>query len=160
GTDPAPNMDEGWGRVDLVTLLDPSLRFEYIDQTALLTNTQVWEHHVLVAGTDQPLRITLAYTDVPGFPGVLPALVNDLDLEVTSPDGRLYRGNQFDAGESIANSTVSDSVNNVEAVYLRAPLPGDYTVRVRARNVVQDARQDTSATDQDFALVSSGALAA
>ena len=33
----------------------------------------------------EPLRITLAYTDVPGFPGAIPALVNDLDLEVVAP---------------------------------------------------------------------------
>ena len=35
-----------------------------------------------------PLRVTLAYTDVPGFPGATRALVNDLDLEVIGPDGR------------------------------------------------------------------------
>src|SRR5262249_48712804 len=33
GTEPTPNMDEGWGRLDLVTLLDPSLGFDYVDQT-------------------------------------------------------------------------------------------------------------------------------
>jgi len=100
-----------------------------------------------------PLKITLAYTDVPGFPGALPALVNDLDLEVTAPDGTLYRGNQFAAGESIPNAATSDNINNVEGVYISQPIPGDYLVRIRARNVVQDARFDTQAIDQDFALV-------
>ena len=46
-----------------------------------------------------------------------------------------------------------DNLNNVEAVHLAQPLPGDYLVRVRARHVVQDARLDTAAIDQDFALV-------
>ena len=36
--------------------------------------------------------------------------------------------------------------------------PGDYVVRVRARNVPEDAVANTPAVDQDFALVVSGAL--
>ncbi|MBC8003067.1 MAG: fibronectin type III domain-containing protein, partial [Opitutaceae bacterium] len=92
-------------------------------------------------------------TDVPGFPGAIPALVNDLDLEVEGPDGTIYRGNQFEAGESGPDAPSSDSLNNVEGVHLQSPLPGEYKVRVRARNVVSDARKDTPAIDQDFALV-------
>ena len=42
--------------------------------------------------------------------------------------------------------------------YMGTPQPGEYIVRVRARNVVEDARVDTPALDQDFALVVSGAL--
>jgi hypothetical protein len=158
GTAPVPNMDEGWGRVNVQPLFDGSLAFSFLDQTVLLTNSQVYTQHVIVASAAQPLTITLAYTDVPGFPGALAALVNDLDLEVVAPDGRLYRGNQFDSGESIPNATSPDTLNNVEEVRLYTPIPGDYTVRVRASRVVQDSREDTTAIDQDFALVVSGQL--
>ena len=108
--------------------------------------------------SDQPLKVTLAYTDVPGFPGANPALVNDLDLEVIGPDGTLYRGNQFGAGESVPNPPSSDKLNNVEGVFLLQPAPGDYLVRVRASKIVQDAVSNTPAIDQDFALVTSGNL--
>ena len=94
-----------------------------------------------------------------GFPGAIPALVNDLDLEVVAPDGTLYRGNQFAGNDSAPNAPSPDTLNNVEAVHLAQPLPGDYLVRVRARHIVQDARLDTAAIDQDFALVVSGDLA-
>ncbi|WP_150107698.1 choice-of-anchor J domain-containing protein [Pedosphaera parvula] len=127
-----------------------------MDQSVLLTTGQIYEHHTFVQSSDQPLKITMAYTDVPGFPGAIPALVNDLDLEVVGPDGTIYRGNQFDAGESDPDASDSDQINNVEAVHLAEPIPGDYLVRVRARNVVQDSRLDTQAIDQDFALVISG----
>lgn len=152
---PAPNGDEGWGRLDLIRLVDPSMRFDMVDQTVLLTNQQFWEHRIVVATSDQPLKITLAYTDVPGLPAAIPALVNDLDLEVVAPDGSPYRGNQFSNGESIPNAPAPDSLNNVEGVYLSVPLPGEYLVRVRARKIVEDARVDTKAVDQDFALVCS-----
>src|SRR5262249_6402683 len=111
-----------------------------------------------VKGANEPLKITMAYTDVAGFPGAIPALVNDLDLEVVGPDGTLYRGNQFSAGESVPNAPLADTLNNVEAVHLAQPMPGDYRIRIRARNVVEDARLETATVDQDFALVVSGDL--
>jgi len=164
GPGPIPNNDEGWGRINLANIIVTNLNnapryYQYLDQSVLLTSGQVYVQHVLVRSSGQPLKITLAYTDVPGFPGAIPALVNDLDLEVVGPDGTLYRGNQFSDGESVPNAPSPDNLNNVEAVHLAQPLPGDYLVRVRARNVVQDARLDTAAIDQDFALVASGDLA-
>jgi subtilisin family serine protease len=163
GPGPVPNNDEGWGRINLanivVTNINTAPRFyQYLDQSVSLTNGQVYSQHIFVQGSVQPLKITLAYTDVPGFPGAIPALVNDLDLEVVGPDGALYRGNQFGAGESVPNAPTPDKLNNIEGFYLSQPMPGDYLVRVRASKVVQDARVDTAAIDQDFALVTSGDL--
>jgi hypothetical protein len=153
GTDPVPNMDEGWGRVDVAGLVEGIGNYEFVDQTVLLTNAAIYEKRVLVGSSGEPFNVTLAYTDVPGVPAAVIALVNDLDLEVQAPDGHLYRGNQFGDGESIPDLPDPDTINNVEAVHLNAPVPGEYTIRVRARSVVDDARQDTGAIDQDFALV-------
>ena len=158
-TGPAPNMDEGWGRVDLTEIILSSRSYELVDQTQLLITGQTYERRVIVAGTDEPLKITLTYTDVPGFPGAIPALVNDLDLEVEGPDGTVYRGNQFDQGESAPNAPSPDTINNVEGVRVGAPAPGEYIVRVRASHVAEDARNDTAAVDQDFALVISADIA-
>lgn len=164
GPGPAPNFDEGWGRVTLTNLITTNFdeaprNFQFFDQGALLMTGQTYGQHTLVRSSSQPLKITLAYTDVPGFPGAIPALVNDLDLEVVAPDGTLYRGNQFVGDESIPNAPTPDDINNVEGVYISNPMPGDYVVRVRATNVPEDARLDTAQIDQDFALVASGDLA-
>ncbi|HXI52868.1 MAG TPA: S8 family serine peptidase, partial [Candidatus Saccharimonadales bacterium] len=157
GAAPSPNMSEGWGRPDLTEFIGPGApSHEYINQTVLLTNGQVFERRVIVAGTNEPLRITLAYTDVPGFPAALPALVNNLDLELLAPNGHLYRGNQLDHGDSIPDAPSADAVNNVESITVHAPPVGEYRVRVRATKVVLDARRDTANIDQDFALVMCG----
>ena len=156
GTAPTPNMDEGWGRVDLTRIILSPRWHDFIDQTNLLTNGQSYERSVIIASTNEPLRLTLVYTDVPGFPAAIPALVNDLDLEMVGPDGRVYRGNQFEAGESVPDAPASDKLNNVEGIYIDVPAPGEYILRVKGRNIVQDARSDTPAVDQDFALVVSG----
>lgn len=156
---PVPNNDEGWGRIDLPNLIGSTKNYQFLDQSVLLATGQQFEQRVLIAGPDEPLKITLTYTDVPGTPVTVPALVNDLDLEVIAPDGHIYHGNQFNAGESIADVAAYDTLNNVEAVHLATPVAGEYVVRVRARNVAMDARRDTGAIDQDFALVVSGSFA-
>jgi hypothetical protein len=154
-TEAAPNADEGWGRVDLPALLAGPRRHEFIDQQYALTNGQVFERRMVVANREEPIKVTLAYTDVPGLPAAIPALVNDLDLEVQAPDGHVYRGNQFLEGESIPDAPGFDRLNNVEGVLISEPLPGEYRIRVHAHLVVQDALIATPAIDQDFALVTS-----
>lgn len=156
---PVPNNDEGWGRVDLPNLVGSTKDYQFVDQSVLLTNDQHYEVRVLIGDADEPLRVTLAYTDVPGSPVTVPALVNDLDLEVLGPDGKVYHGNQFSAGDSVPNPVTFDTLNNVEAAYLAMPAAGEYTIRVHARNVVMDARRDTPGLiDQDFALAISGSF--
>ena len=94
GTEPVPNMDEGWGRVDLTQIM-------WLDRVRFPgSNSPCCDRPgVRAAGArgppDEPLKITLTYTDVPGFPGSLPALVNDLDLEVVAPDGRFIAATNF-----------------------------------------------------------------
>ena len=90
-----PNMDEGWGRIDLPELIGSTRRYDFLDQTVLLQTSQVYERHVVVAAPDESLKVTLAYTDVPGFPGAIPALVNDLDLEVVGPTEAFIEATSF-----------------------------------------------------------------
>ncbi|QUV99545.1 S8 family serine peptidase [Chloracidobacterium sp. MS 40/45] len=103
-----------------------------------------------------PLRITLAWTDVPGATtGSGPRLVNDLDLQV-AVGSDLYRGNNFSGANSIPGGTF-DRLNNAESVFLPA---GSYTagtpvtVQVRAFNIAGDGVPgDSDLLDQDYALV-------
>lgn len=157
-TGPAPNSDEGWGRIDIENLIAGDQRYLFVEQGSGLRTGQVSERRVVV-GPHQPLKITMAYTDVPGLPAAVSALVNNLDLEVVSPDGALYRGNAFVNGESVPNTAAPDAINNVESIRLSAPQPGDYLLRVRARNIAEDIHGRSGvAPEQDFALVLSGDL--
>lgn len=158
GTDPIPNNDEGWGRIDLTEIIGSDKKYEFIDQSVLLRTGETYEKRIIVSSDAYPLKITLTYTDVPGLPAAIPALVNDLDLIVIAPDGKTYYGNNMSYGESVPDVQISDSINNVEAVHIWEPIPGEYIVRVYARRVAEDACIDTPAIDQDFALVISGDL--
>ncbi len=58
----------------------------------------------------------------------MPRLVNDLDLRLIGPDGKVLRGNAF-------LSSQPDRLNNLESVKLAAPAPGRYTVIVEGHAV-------------------------
>jgi hypothetical protein len=58
-----------------------------------------------------------------------------LDLELTSPDGNHYRGNQFYNGWSRVNPSGWDGRNVEEVCLVPHPLTGRWTARVIGRNV-------------------------
>lgn len=104
-----------------------------------------------IARTNEPLRITVAWTDAPGST-TGNAFNNDLDLTV-EVDGVTYLGNQFSGAFSIAGGA-ADPRNNVESVFLPAGVFGDVTVTVTAANINSDGVPNfESNLDQDFALV-------
>jgi len=160
GPGPIPNNDEGWGRVHLPNSLSRNLQGEYIDQTQVLTTTgQTHELTVSVPDSSRPLRVTLVWTDAPGAPDANPALVNNLDLEVSN-GASVYRGNVYSNGVSAAGGSF-DVLNNIETVLIPVP-SGSARVRVRAANLNADALAGNGtpgSARQDFALVCSNCLA-
>ncbi|MDG6229688.1 MAG: S8 family serine peptidase, partial [Candidatus Thermoplasmatota archaeon] len=109
-TDPIPNRLEGWGMVDLSKLQYPSddpLSFYLIDQEHIFTESgQVKEHLIMIDNEQMPLKISLVWTDTEAFSGTGSGrtLINDLNLEVVSPTGNIYRGNAFQDGWTQADT--------------------------------------------------------
>ncbi len=152
-----PGERQGWGLADLSRAFDTRRR-ELIDQTTLFTETgQTFEIQGSIADRSAPLRVTLAWTDAPGSL-IGPAIVNDLDLEITVGGVTVYRGNRLEGGYSIADGD-PDRLNNVESIYLQPDaipegVQGNFTVTVRAANIAGDGVPgNETILDQDFALV-------
>ncbi len=132
---------QGFGRVDLDVVLARSTLF--FDISRGLHTGELFEVPVRVAPKSRGLRVTLAYSDYPG-----PALVNDLNLILSGPNGRKFTS----AGAAAGGELVLDSTNNVEVVQVKSPTAGTWRVSVVASNVAHGP--------QDFALVVLGARAA
>ena len=155
-TDTWPNNEQGFGRVLLSKVLPiaaagDTFRTQVVDGTAgLLTGDEAtYMFHVGISG---PAKFVLTWSDYPGTIGATKALVNDLDLEVTAPDGTVYRGNHFAPfaqGQSLPGGTF-DTTNVEEAVILKGAMAGDWSVRVIGSNVPVGT--------QPFALVATGNL--
>lgn len=156
-----PNGDEGWGRVDLGELFDPTVARVMHDATEVLTDPgETRTLAIDVASPGEPLKVTLAWSDVPGLPGAEVPLVNDLDLEVVGPDGTVHRGNVFAGGWSAAGGD-PDRMEVLENVYLQAPEAGTYTIVVRAAALPGDGAPGIGdTTDQTYALIVTNAAPA
>ncbi len=152
GTPDIPNMNEGWGRMNLDNVIGNGQTMVYRDQTHLFTGSgQVWTLQGGVADPTRPLKITLVWTDAPGVAGG-DAWVNDLDLEVIV-NSTTYKGNVFANGWSTSGGA-ADYRNNIECVYIQNPGVSSVVIRVVASNIAGDGvPYNGEATDQDFALV-------
>ncbi len=154
GTGPIPNFDEGWGLITLRNVFESSTPFEFYDEETTLDDSgDEWTTTVGVVDPNQPLKITLTWSDAPGAVGANPALVNDLDLIIDN-GGQTYLGNVFSNGVSTTGGA-ADTINNAESVFIDNP-GGGATIRVVASTIAGDAvLYDGDATDQRFALVCS-----
>jgi hypothetical protein len=152
-----PGEQEGYGRV----LLDDGLYFAG-DRRGLVVladvrnarglSTGVADHFtLLVRGADEPLEVTLVFTEPPAAPFAASATVNDLDLELISPSGLRYLGNRFDTeiGESVPGG-LPDALNNVEVIRLSGPEVGEWRIAVRGTAIRQGL--------QGYALVATGSI--
>ena len=141
---PWADNEQGWGRVDLQQVLNPSepTKVIFIDESNGLVEQERHEYKIEITDNSVPLRTTLVYTDYPGE-----YLINNLNLVLHSPSGKDYFGNDFDeTGES-------DTVNNVEGVVIESPELGQWKLEIIAE-VIGSGVVDTD--EQDYALVISG----
>ncbi|WP_170006413.1 S8 family serine peptidase [Bacillus fonticola] len=119
-------MDQGWGLVDL----ENALNVGYVNESVTLQTGQSTSFTFNATSADE-MKISLVWTDYPGNPSARYALVNDLDLVITSPSGKTYVGN--DASAPYNNNW--DGVNNVENIVIPTPENGTYTIEIQAYNV-------------------------
>lgn len=149
-----PSNQEGWGRVNLDQVLffnGDTRRLAFLDvrNSAGMVTEQRFQHNLVLSSSGE-FKVTLVWTDPPGSLQAASAPINNLDLEVVSPTGSLYVGNQFLNGESTTGGS-ADTVNNVEQVLFKNATAGSYTIRVKGTEI-------NDGPTQGFALVASGPL--
>ena len=127
---PGPDYKTGYGAVRIQNTIDSMRVGSFLEAEV----DQGQEFMTFTYRRSGPVRITLAWDDVPGTPNVEPALVNDLDLQVFDPDFNRYYPWTLDpddpAEEAVQNRP--DRINNIEQVYAAAGLGGTgvWTIRV------------------------------
>ncbi len=137
-----PNNDQGWGRIDLENSLEfdgDNRHLKVYDENEGLATGNSNTYNINVDDTSEPFEVTMTYTDYPGSSSASKALVNDLNLKVTAPDGSEYKGNVFsgyDSGESTTGGEYDD-LNPLENVLIRNPQSGGYTIEVIGENIPQ-----------------------
>jgi len=109
-----PSFTQGFGNLNLSTIMPfpGSNKFLFATQDSIQTNVQ--KKYCFQTPKGQVKKITLVWTDYPASPSAQFTLVNNLDLAVVLPNGKVKMGNNADSG-------YGDEINVVEQVILDRP---------------------------------------
>lgn len=159
GPNPGPDYMFGWGLMNTLKaadLIDADVTDPNRIREESLANGEIDQYYIGSDGVT-PIRVTVAWTDIPGTPPVAslnpttPMLVSDLDLRIeyvaTSTVYQPYLLNP--SSPASAATTGDNTVDNVEQVYIAAPAAGTYLVTVSHKG---------SLTLQNYSIVSTHSL--
>ena len=132
-----PDYKFGYGSVRIKDTIDFMRTDQFFE--GAVDNDDAYCINIEVTNTSIPLKVSLAWDDPPGAINTVPELVNDLDLEVYSPEpGRVrhFPWTLDPANPSVAAvRTQRDDRNNIEQVVVDEPAVGLWRVIVRGFNV-------------------------
>ena len=86
---PGPDYDFGWGRVDAAKALKIIENGQYWD--APIHHNETHDHFITVPAGVKELKMMVYWHDPAGAAYADQALVNDLDIRLTSPNGQQYQ---------------------------------------------------------------------
>lgn len=132
GAGPA-NIDfsSGYGNLDANASMQLLESGSYFEGEA--TAAESVEYELLIPEGTGELRLALSWIDPAANPGDHLALINDLDLELLSPDGTSWKPWVLDPENPQAPARRGrDSLNPAELISLEQPEAGTYTLRVSA----------------------------
>lgn len=146
-----PANGQGWGKINLDDTLyfeDDPRKLDVLNDgsTGGFSNSGESHTHSFYSGTDEDLKLTLAWTDYPGS-----ALQNDLNLLLEGPDGKQYKGNVFSDGLSDTGGEYDDNNVSEQVLIPSSRLKeGEYTVKVIGETI--------SNGPQRYSLIATGDL--
>ena len=148
---PGPDYASGYGRVDAQASAD-LIRNDQVHEENSISHGETKTFYFNVAPGDTIAKVTLVWDDEPGSVFANPALVNNLDLWLVAPDGStIHRPWILDPNNPANNATTgTDSLNNVEQVYVSNPTAGQWRVVLQGTNIPQGP--------QSFSLIASRQL--
>ena len=139
---PGPDFTYGFGKLNLrraKALLDAENHYE-----GTVNHKQNTTQTINVPIGLSELKVMLYWTDTSATEGVTKQLVNDLDLQIISPNDNIYLPYVLDTNpDRVERDAVpfADRVNNIEQVVIKNPIPGTYTVRVRGHVIPYEAQK-------------------
>ncbi len=151
-------VHQGWGRANVRTLYDQRDRIFWVNESAVLAETESVSYPLTVDANTPELVVTLVYLDPAGTTSATLHRINDLSVRATAPDGlTFYWGNNgLLAGNASTAGGSSNTKDPVEMVIVPNPMPGVWNIEVFADDINQDGHVETPALDADFALVVRG----
>lgn len=114
--------------------------------TGSVSNAAQTDYPITVPANCRELKVSLAWNDPAAPVNAASALVNDLDLTVTTPSGQQILPwvlSSFPSADSLAAPAKrrADTLNNTEQVSLQNPAAGTYMIHVKGRKITAGAQK-------------------
>jgi hypothetical protein len=144
--EPGPDYAYGYGLIDARAAID-LVRADTLDDVVAedaIEQQDEHDYYVLDISADtKVLKVTLVWDDYPADPLTGHALVNDLDLVVTDPNGQQHYPWTLDPylPQDPAVRTQADHTNNVEQVFVERPAEGRWQIAVWGMSVPQGPQE-------------------
>ncbi|CAN0312625.1 unnamed protein product, partial [Chrysoparadoxa australica] len=128
----------GWGRINVRRALEVIGSGQYLN--AEVDNGGTMNHSIEVPAGVKQVRVMIYWTDYQGSTAAAKALVNDLNMSVTQPDGTTFSPWVLNPTPvvSLLNADAQrgiDDLNNMEQVTIDNPEAGTYQLKVEGTTV-------------------------
>ena len=135
-----PDYTYGFGRMNLLRSVDMLSNNRYFIST--IGNGGNNSHSIVVPANTAHLKVTLYWNDPAAAVFASHALVNDLDLEVSSPSTVLpFKLDSLPANVNNTATQAADHINNIEQLIVNNPLPTTYTVNVKGTAIASGPQE-------------------
>jgi hypothetical protein len=138
-----PDYSYGFGSMNLlrsVTMMESTTYFN-----TSVANTANNTHVVAVPANTAQLKVTLYWQDPPATLLATKTLVNDLDLNVTTPSSSVVLPRVLDtipANVTAVAGNGVDHINNIEQIVINNPAAGNYSLKVTGTAITQNPSQE------------------
>lgn len=139
---PGPDFQHGWGRVNAFRALTTLEDNRYISASVSQGDSNI--HQITVPSGVSELRMMVYWMDYEGSPAASKALVNDLNIVLSTPGGTDYEPwvlNPTAGNYNAIAIRATDTLNAVEQVTLDNPVPGAYSLKVNGFLVPQGPQE-------------------
>ena len=128
-----PDYKFGWGHVNALRAVQLIENANYMLDS--IDHEGVNEHTLTIPDNVIEARVMVYWTDPPSLPGVTKALINDLNMEISTPDSSIHmpwvlRIEPDPLLLDMPAGTGRDSLNNMEQIVIEQPAAGDYTIAI------------------------------
>lgn len=135
---PAVDYKTGYGQLNALEALRTVNESRF--KKGSVNNGQQADYTINVPAGTGEFKVSLAWNDLPAVLNAPAALVNDLDLSVTTPGGQNlvpWTLSSYPSLDSLTRPAIRhrDTLNNTEQVTLQNPAAGNYIIHVKGAKV-------------------------
>lgn len=133
-----PDFTYGYGRINLLRAYNLMKENRYFLDSISQSQNKI--HNIVVPAGVTKMKVMIYWLDEEGSPSAAKALVNDIDMSLTTPSAVNYNPWVLDTTPVAANLSALatrgfDHLNNVEQVTLDNPAAGTYDVNVSGTTI-------------------------